>query len=575
MPGTGQQAAAVYAWTGKQVFPTHDEAPSQPPLVLAAAARPAHKAAAAALGWMFSSGPPAAAAAAAQQGSMPPGAPTQQFALPVDAEFKACRLDLCSFARPHMRAFHLNWAAFFITFATTFAPAAVLPVLRDSLDLTATDIGNGGIASVCGAIGSRLVMGTFTDMFGPRYGAAAMLLGTAPFAFAMALVHGAAGYVAMRCMVGLGLSMFVVNQTWTTCMFNVKLVGRANALSAGWGNTGAGAALLLTPLLYEAFAKLVAPDIAWRIALFVPGVLQLLLGVLVLIAADDSPLGSFPQLGRDRGHFRRTNPCAAWRSVLTNYRLYVLALAYALCFGVELTTHNVIALYLFNHFGLSLTASGLLGGGLGLMNVVSRFLGGAASDLAAGLRGMRGRLWVLQVLLLLEGVFCLLVGVVHDYLLATCMHGNEVFCLLVGVVHDYLLATVGILIVFSFCCQMACGAVFGIVPFVSKRSTGTVTGIVAAGGSLGSAVTQAVFFSYFDFSAYEGFYWMGTSVICLSAFTSLLAWPMWGGMFTSSQPGTSEERYYISEYNSGERAAGLHLPALAFAHEARSAVDRV
>jgi NNP family nitrate/nitrite transporter-like MFS transporter len=67
-----------------------------------------------------------------------------------------------------MRAFHLNWAAFFITFATTFAPAALLPVLRDSLELTQTDIGNGGIASVCGAIGSRLVMGTFTDMFGPR-----------------------------------------------------------------------------------------------------------------------------------------------------------------------------------------------------------------------------------------------------------------------------------------------------------------------------------------------------------------------------------------------------------------------
>jgi NNP family nitrate/nitrite transporter-like MFS transporter len=53
------------------------------------------------------------------------------------------------------------------------------------------------------------------------------------------------------------------------------------------------------------------------------------------------------------------------------------------------------------------------------MNVSSRFLGGAASDVAAGLRGMRGRLWVLQVLLLLEGVFCLLVGVVHNFLPAT------------------------------------------------------------------------------------------------------------------------------------------------------------
>lgn len=53
------------------------------------------------------------------------------------------------------------------------------------------------------------------------------------------------------------------------------------------------------------------------------------------------------------------------------------------------------------------------------MNVGSRFLGGAASDLSAHLRGMRGRLWVLQLLLLLEGVFCLLVGLAHDALAFT------------------------------------------------------------------------------------------------------------------------------------------------------------
>jgi nitrate/nitrite transporter NarK len=65
---------------------------------------------------------------------------------------------------------------------------------------------------------------------------------------------------------------------------------------AGWGNTGAGAALLLMPLLFEAWSRVVFPDIAWRIAIFVPGVVQLVLGVLVLTATDDSPLGSFPQL---------------------------------------------------------------------------------------------------------------------------------------------------------------------------------------------------------------------------------------------------------------------------------------
>lgn len=53
------------------------------------------------------------------------------------------------------------------------------------------------------------------------------------------------------------------------------------------------------------------------------------------------------------------------------------------------------------------------------MNIVSRFLGGAASDAAAGRRGMRGRMWVLLLLLLLEGVFCLLVGISHNSLGAT------------------------------------------------------------------------------------------------------------------------------------------------------------
>ncbi len=42
--------------------------------------------------------------------------------------------------------------------------------------------------------------------------------------------------------------------------------------------------------------------------------------------------------------------------------------------------------------------------------------------------------------------------------------------------------------------QMACGATYGIVPFVSKRGYGLVTGMVGGGGSTGSAITTAIFF---------------------------------------------------------------------------------
>jgi NNP family nitrate/nitrite transporter-like MFS transporter len=46
-------------------------------------------------------------------------------------------------------------------------------------------------------------------------------------------------------------------------------------------------------------------------------------------------------------------------------------------------------------------------------------------------------------------------------------------------------------VIFSIWCQQSCGLSFGVVPFVSKRSTGLVYGLVGAGGNAGAAVTQA------------------------------------------------------------------------------------
>lgn len=66
----------------------------------------------------------------------------------------------------------------------------------------------------------------------------------------------------------------------------------------GWGNTGAGATLLMMPLLYEGFTTVLPPHLAWRAAFFVPGVLQLIVGIGVLLGSDDAPSGNFPLLGR-------------------------------------------------------------------------------------------------------------------------------------------------------------------------------------------------------------------------------------------------------------------------------------
>ena len=66
-----------------------------------------------------------------------------------------------------MRAFHLSWIAFFTTFVSTFGPAALITVIRDDCNMTKTDIGNAGIAAVCGAVLGRVAMGNFVGEYWP------------------------------------------------------------------------------------------------------------------------------------------------------------------------------------------------------------------------------------------------------------------------------------------------------------------------------------------------------------------------------------------------------------------------
>lgn len=48
----------------------------------------------------------------------PGGAP-----IPVDSEHKAKTIRMFSLGAPYMRAFHINWICFMLTFISTFAPA--------------------------------------------------------------------------------------------------------------------------------------------------------------------------------------------------------------------------------------------------------------------------------------------------------------------------------------------------------------------------------------------------------------------------------------------------------------------
>ena len=123
---------------------------------------------------------------------------------------------------------------------------------------------------------------------------------------------------------------------------------------------------------------------------------------------------------------------------------------------------------------------------------------------------------------------------------------------------------IAVLIIFSFFCQAACGGTFGVVPFVSRRSLGIVSGMTGAGGNAGAAITQALFFTTGAYPTDLGFVYMGIMICCASGLIFLIWFPQWGGMVfgPSKASSATEEEYYGAEYTVKERGQMMHSASL-------------
>jgi len=467
--------------------------------------------------------------------------------MPVDSENKACALRPWSFSFPHMVSFHCSWLGFFVTFVSTFAAAPMIPIVRNDLDMDIVDIGNAGVAAVTGTILCRVLMGVFCDTFGPRMGYALLMLMTAPAVFAMATVTSPIGFLLCRFFIGFGLATFVACQFWSSVMFTPKIVGIANATSAGWGNLGGGVTQFLIPAVFTAIKASHPVNTAWRWAFFLPGCAHIFVGVIVLAFAQDLPDGQYAALKKS-GAMEQPSGFISFKQAVSNYRMWMLVLSYGMCFGVELTMNNVVTSYFVDQFNVELVTAGLLGSLFGMMNLFARSVGGFISDQAAQRYGMRGRLWALWICQTVEGALCVIMG----------------FC------KDSLGLTIFVMVCFSTCVQASEGASYGVVPFVSKRSLGVVSGFVGAGGNAGSAITQVIFFKSGAYETYEGIQLMGVMIMVITLVVTTIHFPMWGGMFFKADGVTTEEDYYCSAYSEEEKQKGMATAAYKFSANARN-----
>ncbi|KAL5723774.1 hypothetical protein ACHQM5_007128 [Ranunculus cassubicifolius] len=418
----------------------------------------------------------------------------QTFYLKVDQHHKATEFQLFSTAPPHMRAFYLAWLSLFSCFFSAFAIPPLLPIIRDDLNLTDTDIGNAGIASFIGSIFSRLAMGPICDLIGPRRSSATLSLVTAPIVFAASLASSPTSFVLLRFLIGFSLANFVSNQFWMSCMFSSNVVGLANGFAAGWAAVGSGVTQLVMPLIYSFIDSLgVASFTAWRVAFIVPATFQVVTAVMVLAYGQDLPDGNYRKPIQVEGK----NFFEVLLHGLKNYRGWILGLTYGFCFGVELTINNIIAEYFYDRFNLPVEIAGAIAASFSMGNFISRPLGGILSDIMANKYGMRGRLWILWIVQTLAGSLCFVLG------------RTEFF-------YGSILVMCGV----ALCIQAASGLTFGVVPFV--------------GGAVGAVTIQYLLFSGTKFSKETGISLMGIMMLVCTLPVTMIYFPQWGGMFCGS-----------------------------------------
>lgn len=396
------------------------------------------------------------------------------------------KLNIFSAKGVQMRTFHITWLTFFFCFFAWFGIAPLMPLVSEQLHLTKAQKGNIGIASVSATIIARLIVGRLCDVLGPRKTYTALLVLCAIPVMLIGLSNSYISFLLFRLAIGVIGASFVLTQFHTSVMFAPNIKGTANAVAGGWGNTGGGATQIIMPLIAAGFVGLgwVSKEDSWRYAMIVPGFMLLVMAFLYFRYTKDTPQGNFEEIDRSTGKKENTFLLAA-----KDYRTWILTIAYAACFGVEITIDNFAATYFHDEYSASIIMAGLMASIFGWLNIFARAVGGIVSDKVGNRFGFTGKVNLLTILLLLEGV-----GIIFF-----AKAGN-------------LTLAITLMFFFGLCLKMANGATYSIVPFINPKAVGSVAGIVGAGGNVGA---MGIGFLFKSMPYADAFFYLGVGVLAV------------------------------------------------------------
>jgi MFS transporter, NNP family, nitrate/nitrite transporter len=377
------------------------------------------------------------------------------------------KLNIFSGKGIQMKTFHITWLTFFFCFFAWFGMAPLMKIAKEQLGLTKDQLGNIQIAAVSATIIARLLVGRLVDKFGPRLVYTTLLVVCSLPVMFIGLSNSYMSFLMFRLAIGVIGASFVITQFHTSVMFAPQVKGTANAVAGGFGNAGGGAANFFMPLIAGGMVGLgfCTQADSWRFAMIVPGIMLLVCAFLYFKYTKDTPAGNFNEIEKAEKAEGNTFLIA-----LKDYRTWILTIAYAACFGVEITVDNFAPIFFTDTHGATLAVAGMAAGIFGWINLFARPLGGIVADKVGKTYGFNGKSLLLSILLLLEGIGLIFFANAGNLTMAIVM-----------------------MFFFGLSLKMANGATYSLVPFVNPKAVGSVAGIVGAGGNIGAMLIAFLF----------------------------------------------------------------------------------
>lgn len=436
--------------------------------------------------------------------------------------------DLFRFRNREIRALHLTWIAFFITFYVWFNMAPLASSILASADwLTRDDIRLFAIANVALTIPARIIVGMALDKWGPRRVFSVLMVSMAIPTFFFAFGDTKEQLFVSRLILSSVGASFVVGIHMTALWFKPRHIGFAEGFYAGWGNFGSAAAAMTIPTVA---LVLYGGDDGWRYAIATSGAIMAIYGVFYWFAITDGPTKDTHRKPRkaaalEVSTFRDlvllvifTVPLVGILSILV-YRVqmmgyidgFVASLCYAAIavvvlyqvwqairvnmpilkkgvpkddrypfssvaalnttyfanFGAELAVVSMLPMFFQETWGLNPVTAGLIASAFAFVNLVARPMGGLVSDRMGNRR----------------------------FVMLAYMMGIAIGFALMGLLNSSwpLIIAIAITIGCSFFVQGAEGATFGIIPSIKRRVTGQIAGMAGAYGNVGAVFYLFIF----------------------------------------------------------------------------------